>query len=339
MKEAQVVYIGVDVSKATLSFNAGTLFIGDIENTTAKITAKLKELSKKAGPQVCLHVCFESTGPYGDTLFNACNKASVLASILNPWKVRLFAKAISETAKTDPIDARVIKLFAEIKKPSPTLPPSPTQTALRKLILVRNNFSKSVVQLGGVLDSVKNDPAGKLVKQTISYLEKKIAAIDLQIVEIVKKDERSRGLADALTQITGIGMLTAAKTLALVPELGTLGRQRAGALAGLVPYIRESGTFKGKAFISGGRFEVRRALYMPALTARQHNPILKAVYDRLIGNGKPYKVAMTAVMRRLFCHMDTVAADWIEKNPEVALAESSAKKTCPQAILTTTLSA
>lgn len=290
------------------------MFIGEILNTSAKIRATLGKLAKQVGEGKVPHVCLEATGPYGERLFSECHKAGVRTSILNPAKVRHYANAISESAKTDPIDARVIRLFAEARKPQPTPQPCEAQVALRQLVLARGALSKSMVQLSGTLDSVEGSEAGKVLKKAIADIKKEISTLDLKIKKVLKDDEPLGGLSAALAEIEGVGVLTAAKIVALVPELGTLGRRRAAALAGLAPFTRDSGKWKGKTFISGGRPEVRRALFMPATVARTHNPILKSVYEKLRKDGKPYKVALTAVMRRLFCHMDAVAANWIDEH-------------------------
>jgi len=168
----------------------------------------------------------------------------------------------------------------------------------------------------------------------VDDLRKKIKTLDRLIAEALKGDARLSGLAGALTEIAGVGVLTAAKVVALVPELGTLGRRRSAAIAGLAPFTRDSGRCKGKTFISGGRAEVRRALFMPATVAIKHNPVLKAVYQNLMKEGKAYKVAITAIMRRLFAHMEAVAAKWLRETaaaasstPSTALSEISAKLT------------
>jgi len=316
MNNNQIVHIGVDVSKDSLRLDGDTLFAGEIPNTALKIRSTLKKLQKKLEEEKTLHICLEATGPYSELMVSECHKAGIRVSVLNPAKIRYYAKAISESAKTDPIDARVIRLFAQTKKPQPTPPPSEAQVALRKLVLAREALNKSVTQLCGTLESVKGSEAGKSLKQTIEYLRKKIAKLDCQIKETVAKDEHISGLSTALVGIVGIGELTAAKVIAQVPEIGTLGRRRAGSLAGLAPYTRDSGKFKGKTFVSGGRSQVRSALFMPATVARTHNPVLKSIYENMRKNGKPYKVAMTAIMRRLFCHMDSVAAKWIEAQNE-----------------------
>jgi transposase len=313
MSDRQVVYVGIDVSKDSLSVDAGALFKGDVPNTPASIRGLIRKIGKKAGDGSVPHFCFESTGPYSESLFLECCGAGAAASVLNPAKVRHYAQAMSESAKTDPIDARVIRLFAEARNPEPTPAPSAAAVTLRKLVLARDALTKSVVQLSGTMEGASSGDAGSVLRSSVVLLRKKIKSLDRLIAEALKGDARLAGLAGALTEIAGVGILTAAKVVALVPELGTLGRRRSAAIAGLAPFTRDSGRCKGKTFISGGRAEVRRALFMPATVAIKHNPVLKAVYQNLMKAGKAYKVAITAIMRRLFAHMETVASKWLRE--------------------------
>lgn len=314
MSDRQVVYVGIDVSKDSLSIDAGGLFKGDITNTPASIRGLIRKIGKKVGDGGVPHFCFEATGPYSEALFLEGCKVGAVASVLNPAQVRHYAKAMSESAKTDPIDARVIRLFAEAKTPEPTPPPSAAAVTLRKLVLARDALTKSVVQLSGTLESASSGDAGNALKSAITGLRKKIKALERLIAEALKGDARLAGLAGALTEIAGVGLLSAAKVVALVPELGTLGRRSSAAIAGLAPFTRDSGRYKGKTFISGGRAEVRRALFMPATVAIKHNAVLKAAYQNLRKAGKAYKVAITAIMRKLFVYMDAVAAKWLREN-------------------------
>jgi transposase len=322
MKDRPVVYIGVDVAKDSLSVDAGEVFKGEIENSTDAIRGLLNKLTKRCVDDQVVCICFESTGPYGERLFLECCEAGVPACILNPAKVRHYAKAMSEAAKTDPIDARVIRLFAENKRPEPTPPPSAATIHLRKLVLTRNALMKSVVQLSGTQETVVGSAAGEVLAKAIAELRMRIKELDRLITHAIAGDQRIAGLAAALAEIDGVGKLSAAKMVAMVPELGTLGRRRSAALAGLAPFTRDSGRYKGKTFISGGRAEVRRALFMPATVAIKHNPVLRDAYQNLRKNGKPYKVAITAIMRRLFQHMDAVAAQWL-KDHAISLAETA----------------
>jgi transposase len=323
MKTPQIVYIGVDVSKDSLSFDGEGLFTGEVPNTASRIKAALKKIKREAGKDSVPHVCLEATGPYGEPLAAECHRAGIRVSVVNPAKVRHYAAAISESAKTDPIDARVIRLFAQARAPHPTPPPSEAALQLRKLVLAREALTRGATDLCGTLDSVMGSPAEKGVKKAIAELRGQVKALNAQIQAVVKSDERLHGLFNALRTIKGVGDVTAAAILAYVPELGTLGRRRAGALAGLAPHTRDSGRFKGKTFISGGRRQVRRALFMSANVARRFNPVLKPVHERLVARGKPYKVALTAVMRRLFCHMDSVAAKWLAQHDPEGVGQSA----------------
>jgi transposase len=314
MNDSQVVYVGIDVSKESLSVDAGELFKGDVPNTEKGLKGLIKTLRKAAPGGNALHFCFESTGPYGWNLFNACCKAGIPASQLNPAKIRHYAKAMSESAKTDPIDARVIRLFAEAKKPDPAHVPGDGERAMRQLVLARGALTKSAVQLAGTMDSLTDAVARKSVIKAARAVRTEIKRIDCAIAKAVKQDGRLTGLVGELAGIDGVGVLTASKIVALVPELGTLGRRDSAALAGLAPFKRDSGKFKGKSFINGGRPSVRQALFMPATVAIKHNQVLKAVYEKLRKAGKPYKVALTAVMRKLFAHMDGVAAKWLAEH-------------------------
>jgi transposase len=314
MNDSPVVYVGIDVSKESLSVDAGGFFRGDVPNTEKGLKGLIKTLRKAAPGGSALHFCFESTGPYGWCLFNACCKAGIPASQLNPAKIRHYAKAMSESAKTDPIDARVIRLFAEARKPAAAHVPEDSERAVRQLVLARSALTKSAVQLAGTMDSLTDAEARKSVVKVARAVRAEIRLVDGAIAKAVKQDGRLAGLVGELAGIDGVGVLTAAKIVALVPELGTLGRRASAALAGLAPFKRDSGKYRGKTFISGGRASVRQALFMPATVAIKHNQVLKASYEKLRKTGKPYKVALTAIMRKLFAHMDSVAAKWLAEH-------------------------
>lgn len=311
MKTGQTVYIGVDVAKETLSINAGEFFVGDIQNKPADIRKTLAKIARKAGQDAVLHVCYETTGRYGDALRDTCFKKDVRVSVLNPLKVRQFAAAMSQTAKTDRIDADVIRRFAQVKTPDPAVAPDANLAALHDLVAQREAFCDTLTRLRNMS---ADTTGGRLIAQTIRHLEAQIAKADKQIAQLIASDAKLSGLSAGLCAIQGVGPTTAAKLLAFAPELGTLGRSRAASLAGLAPRTRESGRFKGKATTGGGRPALRTALYMSALVASRHNPVLCVVYNRLSANGKRPKVALTAVMRKLFIHMDRVAARWLKAN-------------------------
>ena len=315
MKKREVAYIGIDVSKETLDIDAGE-FGGamKIKNTLADIRKALKAIAGKAKktPHVCLHVCFESTGRYGDELALACRASGTAYSVLNPYKVACFAKAIAH-AKTDALDAALIRSYAQVRKPEPAPPPSKGVAELDKLLLLRDALVNATVLLRAVLSSVPRAAVDKPVRAAIAFNNKQIKEYDRLIAETVKADAELSGLSDALCAVKGIGTLTAAKLAAWLPEIGTLGRRRAAALVGLAPRTRESGKWKGLSKIGGGRKAVRDALFMPATSARRHDPHMKAAYDKLIAKGKLQKVAQAAAMRMLICHLESVAKNYREK--------------------------
>jgi Transposase and inactivated derivatives len=311
MKGTGVVYIGIDVSKDTLDIDAGestgTMKIG---NAPAEIRKALKAAARKAGGTP--HACFESTGQYHAALAEECRKAGVAYSILNPYKVACFAKSVAH-AKTDAIDAAVIRRYAEVRRPEPTPPPGKASSGLDALLVMREAVVKANVALCAVLGTVRCAAARKPMERAIACNKKQVAEYDRLVAEAVEADAELAGLVGALRAVKGVGTLTAAKVAAWMPEIGTLGRRRVAALAGLAPRTRESGKWKGQSRIGGGRKEVRDALFMPATSARRHDPHMRDAYKLLIARGKPQKVAQAAAMRMLLCRLESVAREYRAK--------------------------
>jgi transposase len=317
MKDAEVAYIGIDVSKETLDIDAGELGVTRIANTPLQVRKTLTLLIREAQAERPLQVRFESTGPYTGALIAECQVMGLPCSVLNPCKVRHFAMSVA-SAKTDAIDARLIRLYSEVKHPQPMQAPRKALAELDRLVLAREAVMKNIIALRGVLETLKGSCAAKPAQRIIAFCEKKIAEYDRLIAETVDTDAEVSGLAGALGTVKGIGELTAAKIIAGMPELGKLGRRKAAALAGLAPRTCESGKFKGKSRIGGGRRQVRNALFMPAAVAIRHNPEMKRLHEHLMAKGKPYKVALSAVMRRLLCHLESVAKNYYAKRKEIS---------------------
>jgi len=314
MKDAAVVYIGIDVSKETLDIDAGDLGVSRTGNTPAEVRKALKALARKAQGKG-LHACFESTGRYTDALVAECRRAGVAHSVLNPYKVACFAKSVAH-AKTDAIDASLIRRYAQVRRPEPAPPPSKAAADLDGLLLLREAIVKATVALRSTLETVKRPAAARPMRRAIAYNEKRVAEYDRLIAGAVEADAEASGLVGALSAVKGVGALTAAKVVAWMPEIGTLGRRKAAALAGLAPRTRESGRWKGLSRIGGGRKGVRDALFMPATVARRHDPHMRRAYDGLMAKGKPHKVAQAAIMRMLLCRLDSVARDYRTKHKE-----------------------
>lgn len=303
------VYAGLDVAKATLQLHLQAKSI-DLDNTPSGHALLVKRLSAIPG----VHVVCEATGGYERAVAAALHAALIPVSVMNPARVRQFARALGTHAKTDPIDAQVLSAFGSALTPDSTPPRTPLELKLtayvnRRLQLIEIRIAEE--QRAEVcIDSI----LAKTFVAALRSLQNAIARIDLLIKELVAAEAKLAERVRRLEEISGVGLVTAVSVLAQLPELGTLSRGQAAALAGLAPYNRDSGTASGKRCISGGRPEVRRCLYMAALSASRSNPVLKPFYQRLIDKGKSGKVALTAVMRKLIILMNHIL-----KNPSFAL--------------------
>lgn len=293
------IYAGLDIAKRNLQLHlVGRSY--DLPNTAAGHRRMLKLLATQVGS----HVVCEATGGYERELVAALHTASVPVSVLNPARVRHFARATAQHAKTDRIDASLLAAFGQTLNPKPTLPRTPEQQQLTELIRRRAQLVDLLVaqrqQAERLTLSVLRRQARGLVRQ----LERSLEEIENQLQELCRQTALLDQPVQKLQAIKGVGALTALSVLAELPELGTLNRRQAAALAGLAPHPRDSGQWSGRRCIGGGRAPVRRALYMAALVAARANPQLKAFYQRLRLAGKPAKVALTAVMRKLVVLMN-----------------------------------
>lgn len=260
-------------------------------------------------------VAFEATGAYHGALERALHHAGIPYAKLNPARVRRFAEAVGTQAKTDRADAGLIARMGALLQPAAQTPRPQAVDELHELELARGALLRERT-------AVKNR-AGRLTlallrrqhAARLRTIERALAQIDAAIAALVAADAELARSAEILCSIPCLAPVTAAAILAEVPELGTLEPGAVASLAGLAPRTRESGRWKGAARIGGGRAELRRALYMPALTAARFNPDLKAVYDRLRAAGKPAKVALVAVMRKLLILANALIRDDREWSP------------------------
>ena len=304
------VYVGLDIAKASLQLHLqGKRY--DLANTTAGHAQLIKRLA--AIPDV--HVVCEATGGYERAVVAALHVPAIPVSVLNPARVRQFARASGELAKTDPIDAAMLTAFGQAFAPEPTPPRTATELKMAALITRRVQLLELRVAETQRADTCADPDLRKLFTPWLAQMEKQIAKVEALIEALLKAQAPLADQVQRLDDIMGVGRITAVMVLATMPELGQLNRRQAAALAGLCPYNRDSGQWAGKRCISGGRAEVRRALYMAALSASRSNHLLKPFYDRLIAAGKPAKVALTAVMRKLIILMNHLL-----KNPNFSLA-------------------
>ncbi len=265
-------------------------------------------------PQPVQVIC-EPSGGYERDLLAALWAAGLAVSLVHAARGRAFARAQGRLAKTDPIDAVVLREFGELLRPGTLAAPSPERERLAALVQRReqlvNLLSMEDQRLAQTRDAVVQKMSGRLLKE----LQTQIDQMDKLIAAQIAADVTLKGQSERLQQVQGVGPVTATTLLAELPELGTLSRNESGALAGVAPYNQDSGAHRGRRTIRGGRVKVRRVLYMAALVASRFNPILKTFYDRLVAAGKPKKVALVAVMRKLI-----VLLNHLLKNPQFKLA-------------------
>ena len=273
-----VVYVGVDVAKAHLD--------------VAWAQRSRRFANGKSG------IC-EASGGYERGLLDAAEQNAIKLSLVQANRVRQYARAAGILAKSDKVDARVLCAFGSAMQPEPTLPLSVQQKQLRELETQRRHLSRMLVAEQNRLAQLNDKELQRLTRSLLATLKRQVAAIDARLAGLIAQDQSLKEKAQKLTAIAGVGTRTAVLLLAQMPELGTLNRAQAAALAGLAPFNRDSGTLRGKRTIFGGRRALRCGLYMAALVAARHNLILRNFYQRLRSNGKPHKVALTAVMRKL----------------------------------------
>lgn len=309
-----ILHIGVDIAKNTLQIDPTHLKCpAQVPNSPAGIHSFIQALSqiKEATP----HVICEATGGYERGLCDALHQAGIALSLINPSRVRFFARALGQEAKTDAIDAHMLSRYGQQMQPVPTPVPSPGQQELKELVTRRHQIQDLLVAEKNRSHTHQMAEVKQTARELCEFLEKQIARLDEKITAAIEKEAMMKLKAARLRQVQGVGKVTASGILAVLPELGSLNRGQIAALAGLAPRNRDSGAFSGRRTIGGGRSQVRRVLYMAALSASRMNPKLKPLYDRLVAAGKPPKLALTAVMRQLLCVMNSLL-----KNPNFVLA-------------------
>jgi len=301
------VHIGVDVAKAELIVDLQ----GSIKrhpNTPVGIKRLLRAVARIPNA----HLVCESTAGYEKSLISSAIQAGIPASIVPPQRVRQFAKSMGILAKSDPIDASLISRFAAQAKPQPMAARSANRSKLDSLMRFRGELIDSL-QRESCRHEHHDDPlVNKLAKARIAQLKRDIEKIDQAAAALIASDtELSR--ADAkLRQVTGVSHQSTRVLLAFLPELGTVSRTRIASLAGLAPFDHDRGKNNGKRFIQAGRAHVRRTLHMAAVSAASFNKVLKPIYQRLRNAGKPFKVAIVAITRKLLIHLNSIMADLLK---------------------------
>jgi transposase len=300
------VFVGIDVSKDQLDVHvrpSGEAF------AVTRDGKGLEELTDRLRALAPALVAVEATGGFETIVAAAITGVSLPLAVVNPAQVRHFAQAVGKRAKTDPIDAAVIARFAEAVKPEPRPVPDEAARLLGDLVGRRRQIIEMLVAERLREKRAGNPRIRKSLARHIKVLEKELSEINGDIATLIRGSPAWREQEDLMVSVPGIGNTLARSFLADLPELGRLDRRRIASLAGIAPFTRRSGQWKGKSLISGGRAPARAALFMAALVASRHNPVLKAFYQRLLTAGKPKMVALIAVARKLLTILNAILRD------------------------------
>lgn len=300
------IVIGIDVSKDRLDVAvrpSGESFVvsRDAEGLDA-LLARLAALAPAA-------VAVEATGGYETVVAASLGAAGLPLVVVNPAQVRAFAQALGRRAKTDAIDAAVIAHFVEATRPQIRPLPDADTRLLADLLARRRQIIAMMVAERQRQKRLANKRLQKSIARLLAALQKELSSLETDIDESVRGSPAWREKEDLLASVPGIGKTIARTLLAELPELGSLDRRKVAALVGLAPWTRQSGKWKGKSFIGGGRADVRAALFLGAMVAARHNPELKAFRDRLVAKGKPKLVALVATARKLLTILNAIIRD------------------------------
>lgn len=288
-------YVGIDVAKAHLDLAIGPKgqpwrVTNDAEGISQVVT-KLRPLDPAL-------VVLEATGGLQLPLVASLAAADLPVVVVNPRQVRDFAKATGQLAKTDHLDAQVLAYFGQAVRPTPRPLPDAQSLELSALLARRLQLVEMLVAEKNRLGTV-GQPVRYRIQAHIQWLEQELGDSDTRLGKTIRESSVWREKDDLLQSVPGIGPVVSTTLLADLPQLGALTRQQISNLVGVAPLNRDSGTFRGKRAIWGGRSRVRATLYMAALVATRYNPVIRAFYQRLCGVGKPKKVALIACMHKL----------------------------------------
>jgi transposase len=300
------IVVGIDVSKDRLDVAvrpSGELFV---VGRDAEGLQSLIERLARLSPAI---IAVEATGGFETVVAASLAAARLAVAVVNPAQVRAFAQALGRRAKTDPIDAGVIAHFAEATRPQVRALPDAETQLLADLVARRRQIVAMMVAERQRQKRLTEKRLQKSIARLLAALQKELSSLEQDIDDAVRGSPAWRDKEDLLASVPGIGKTIARTMLAELPELGSLDRRKIAALAGLAPWTRQSGQWKGKSFIGGGRAPVRSALVLGAMVAARHNPDLKAFRDRLVKAGKPKLVALVATARKLLTILNAILRD------------------------------
>lgn len=293
--------VGIDVSKARLDVAIGE---GKQFSVSNDLAGHVQLCERLAGVKPRL-IVMEATGGLERAVAAQLTSQELPLRVVNPRQVRQFAQAAGILAKTDQLDAAVLVRFAQAMQLEPRRLPSEQVQALQALIARRNELTEMLTMERNRL-RLAHASVRRALKKSIQWLEGQLKSTDDDIGGMLRECGIWREKVELLESVPGIARVTSLRLVTTLPELGTLNRREISALAGVAPFNQDSGQWRGKRRIYGGRAAARSALYMAALVGSRHNPVLRAFYQRLRAAGKPAKVALTACMRKLLTIINTM---------------------------------
>jgi len=297
-----VAFAGIDVSKDKFDVHIRPLDQSESFSYDEAGLNKLVVLLKQVQPQV---IVLEATGGYERRLVAVLLTSELPVAVINPERVRHFAKATGQIAKTDALDASVLSLFAQTLQPQPRRLPDAFAQELQDLLARRRQILDMIVAEKNRLETASKPIRGQIL-QHIKWLEKRLLSVDRDLNQRIQSSPTWKAKDDLLQSVPSIGPVGSSSLLVHLPELGTLNRQQIAALAGVAPINQDSGRFKDHRTTQGGRPAIRAVLYMCTLVATRHNPVIKDFYQRLVLAGKPKMVALIASMRKLLTILNSM---------------------------------
>ena len=297
-------WIGVDVASRKIDlFDWQTQTHQVIENSVASLEKLASKIKRQSGKTL---VVMEATGGYENGLVDALQQAGIDCAVINPLQIRNFARGCGMLEKTDKIDAFMIARFAQVVNPKPKEIASEDQRKLRALVSRRTQILTQLSAERNRRQQTTDRQALDFIEQTIAFYQHQLKDVDRRIASLMEQSADFKDKSEIITSCPGVGAATAGVLLAELPELGEISRGQVAKLVGVAPLAKDSGKKSSHRRTGAGRSSVRRVLYMAALVSTRFNPKLQKFYQRLLMNGKPKKLALVAVMRKLLITLNTM---------------------------------
>lgn len=327
MKTVYARVIGVDVGSEKLDVNDSAARLAAlVPNTVAAIQSQV--VAQIEDKDKTLVVC-EGSGGFEHVLVDALHEARIAVCIANPRQVRDFAKGHGYLEKNDRLDARIIRRFGEDVELNLTPPRSPAEKALHALVLRRGQLLQTQSADQNRLAQVTDSFTRTMIEESLAHVKKHLQTLAERIQAVLQELAKTEAKINILQSVPGVGQVTTATLVAELPELGQLNRGEVAKLVGVAPFVNQSGTSDKPRKVRGGRAQVRSVLYMAALVATRHNPMIKRFYQRLLAKGKPKKLALLAAMRKLLTILNDMVRrgePWRAETPHAETPNQAQRK-------------